>query len=214
MKLVTFTTENQSRLGIVRDDQVIDLAKASDGGLPADMLTFLRQGDAALQLAREIERADGRHPADKKHPKAATTLPLSEVELLTPIPNPSKVIAIGLNYMDHCREQDIAPPEAPIIFAKFPTSVIGPGAAIRWDPTLTRQVDYEVELAVVMGRIATSAPEIYNSATNSGCGANHWTHSVPWDPGWSPEMRSQTRTIWSFVRQSTIRSCRIPRRPR
>jgi 2-keto-4-pentenoate hydratase/2-oxohepta-3-ene-1,7-dioic acid hydratase in catechol pathway len=142
MKLVTFTTGNQSRLGIVRDDQVIDLAKASDGGLPADMVTFLRRGDTALQLAREIKD------------KATSTLPLSEVELLAPIPNPSKVIAIGLNYMDHCREQDIAPPETPIIFAKFPTSVIGPGADIRWDPTLTRQVDYEVELAVVMGRVA------------------------------------------------------------
>jgi len=146
MKLVTFTTGKQSRLGIVRDDQVIDLAMASDGSLPADMLTFLQWGDAALQLAREIKD------------KAASTLPLSEVELLAPIPNPSKVIAIGLNYMDHCREQNIAPPEAPIIFAKFPTSVIGPGAAIRWDPALTRQVDYEVELAVVMGRIARRVP--------------------------------------------------------
>jgi 2-keto-4-pentenoate hydratase/2-oxohepta-3-ene-1,7-dioic acid hydratase in catechol pathway len=63
-------------------------------------------------------------------------------------------VAIGLNYMDHCREQNIEPPEAPIIFAKFPSAVVGPGAAIRWDPALTRKVDYEVELAVVMGRTA------------------------------------------------------------
>jgi 2-keto-4-pentenoate hydratase/2-oxohepta-3-ene-1,7-dioic acid hydratase in catechol pathway len=63
-------------------------------------------------------------------------------------------VAIGLNYMDHCREQNIKPPERPIIFCKFSTAVVGPGATIRWDPTLTQQVDYEVELGVVMGRTA------------------------------------------------------------
>jgi len=70
------------------------------------------------------------------------------------VPNPSKVVAMGLNYMDHCREQNIEPPKEPIIFAKFPSAVVGPGAAIRWDPALTQQVDYEAELAVVMGRTA------------------------------------------------------------
>jgi 2-keto-4-pentenoate hydratase/2-oxohepta-3-ene-1,7-dioic acid hydratase in catechol pathway len=89
---------------------------------------------------------------------AVASLALSEVTLLAPIPNPSKVVAIGLNYMDHCREQNIEPPEAPIIFAKFPSAVVGPGAAIRWDPALTRKVDYEVELAVVMGRTARRVP--------------------------------------------------------
>jgi 2-keto-4-pentenoate hydratase/2-oxohepta-3-ene-1,7-dioic acid hydratase in catechol pathway len=67
-------------------------------------------------------------------------------------------VAIGLNYMDHCREQNIEPPEAPIIFAKFPNAVVGPGAVIRWDPALTQQVDYEVELGVVMGRTARRVP--------------------------------------------------------
>ena len=85
MKLVTFTTGTDTRLGALRDEGVIDLATASDGQLPADMLTFLRRGGAAIRLAREVVDA------------AATTIPLGQVRLLAPVPNPSKVVAIGLN---------------------------------------------------------------------------------------------------------------------
>lgn len=142
MKLVTFAIGGETRLGVLCDDQVIDLVDASDGGLPCDMVTFLQGGNTTMQQAREIvERVE-------------PMLSLSEVTLMAPVLRPSKIVAIGLNYMDHCREQNIAPPEMPIIFAKFPSAVVGPGDAIRWDPALTRQVDYEVELAVVMGRVA------------------------------------------------------------
>jgi 5-carboxymethyl-2-hydroxymuconate isomerase len=85
---------------------------------------------------------------------AETTLPLSGVTLLAPLSNPSKIVAIGLNYMDHCRESGAEPPKSPVIFTKFSTAIIGPGAAIRWDTQLTGRVDYEAELAVVIGRSA------------------------------------------------------------
>lgn len=147
MKLITFKLDNNSRLGAWQDGLVIDLRQASEGRLPADMLTFLQQGEPALQLAQEIVK------------KTKTGLPLAEVKLLAPITNPSKVVAIGLNYMDHCREQKVEPPKSPLIFAKFPTSIIGPGEAIRWDPELTQQVDFEAELAVVMGRTARYVKE-------------------------------------------------------
>ena len=146
MKLVTYKTDNHARLGLLRDDHVIDLAAASDGRLPPDMLTFLRRGEPALQLARQVAE------------NGTASTPVSDVTLLAPIPNPSKIVAIGLNYMDHCREQNVKPPERPIIFAKFSTAVVGPGATIRWDPALTQQVDYEVELGVVMGRTARRVP--------------------------------------------------------
>lgn len=68
-----------------------------------------------------------------------------------PIKNPSKIVAIGLNYMDHCREQNIEPPKQPLVFAKFPSAIAGPNSDIVWDPQLTSQVDYEVELGVVIG---------------------------------------------------------------
>ncbi len=67
---------------------------------------------------------------------------------------PGKVVAIGLNYRDHVRETGMDMPERPLVFAKFPSSVIGPGSPIPIDPTLTERVDWEVELAVVIGRRA------------------------------------------------------------
>jgi 2-keto-4-pentenoate hydratase/2-oxohepta-3-ene-1,7-dioic acid hydratase in catechol pathway len=84
---------------------------------------------------------------------------LEEVRLLAPIERPGKVIAIGLNYMDHCRETNIEPPKSPIVFAKFPTAITGPGTPIRWSAGLTREVDYEAELAVVIGRTARRVSE-------------------------------------------------------
>ena len=70
------------------------------------------------------------------------------------MPRPGKIVAIGRNYADHATEDGAVPPPSPLMFAKFPSSVVGPGADIRWDPALTGQVDYEAELAVVIGRRA------------------------------------------------------------
>lgn len=142
MKLVTFTTKDGPRLGVVRGEKVIDLAKASGGKLPADMIALLEAGDEAMELARKLAQ------------DADADATLSDVALLPPVPNPSKVIAIGQNYMDHCREQGVEPPTSPVIFTKFTTAIVGPGDEIRWDPALTSKVDYEVELAVVIGKKA------------------------------------------------------------
>ena len=142
MKLVTYNAGIGLRLGAVRGDKVIDLFEASRQVLPADMIGFLEIGAEAMRLAQRAVA------------EAERGLPLSEVTLLAPVPRPSKVVAIGQNYMDHCREQGVEPPAWPVIFTKFTTAVIGPGAAIRWDPALTSEVDYEVELAVVIGRTA------------------------------------------------------------
>jgi 2-keto-4-pentenoate hydratase/2-oxohepta-3-ene-1,7-dioic acid hydratase in catechol pathway len=146
MRLVTYLHGEHRRLGAVRGDFVVDLHTASGGHLPSEMITFLAAGDDAMQIAREVS-------ADVSGADS-----LSDVTLLAPVPAPSKVIAIGLNYMDHCREGGREPPSSPVIFAKFPTSVIGPGAAIRWDPRLTAKVDFEVELAVIMGQTARRVP--------------------------------------------------------
>lgn len=72
---------------------------------------------------------------------------------------PGKIVAIGLNYMDHVRESGMEAPAAPLVFTKFTTSVIGPGEAIEIDPELTARVDWEVELAVVIGARARDVPE-------------------------------------------------------
>jgi 2-keto-4-pentenoate hydratase/2-oxohepta-3-ene-1,7-dioic acid hydratase in catechol pathway len=76
------------------------------------------------------------------------------VKLLAPVGRPGKVVAIGRNYREHADEEGVDAPTAPLVFAKWPSSIVGPDAEIRWDPELTAQVDYEAELAVVIGRTA------------------------------------------------------------
>jgi 2-keto-4-pentenoate hydratase/2-oxohepta-3-ene-1,7-dioic acid hydratase in catechol pathway len=77
--------------------------------------------------------------------------PLADARLLAPL-RPGKIVAIGLNYRDHIRETGMDQPAAPMVFAKFPSSVIGPDEAVVIDAAVTQRVDWEVELAVVVGR--------------------------------------------------------------
>lgn len=150
MKLVTYQSNaGAAQLGALVGDQVIDLAQASGGNLPSDMRSFLELGDAGLQAARDA--VDGN--------AAGATVALADVKLLAPIPNPSKVVAIGLNYMDHILETNSKVPAIPIMFTKYTTSIIGQGDAIRWDPAETAKVDWEVELAVVIGKRAYRVAE-------------------------------------------------------
>ena len=86
--------------------------------------------------------------------------PLAAGLLDAPLRAPSKIACVGLNYHDHCRETGMAAPERPLIFAKFPSALIGPDAELDWPEDLTEQVDLEVELAVVIGRRTRhAAPE-------------------------------------------------------
>ena len=78
---------------------------------------------------------------------------------MLPIERPQKIICIGLNYRDHAEEQGIALPERPLLFAKWPNTLIGPGDPIRL-PGISHEVDYEAELAVVIGdRVAQASPD-------------------------------------------------------
>lgn len=81
-----------------------------------------------------------------------------KTRIAAPILDPQKIVCIGLNYMDHCREQHIDPPDHPVMFAKYPTSIVGQNAHVVWSPDLTQQVDFEAELAVVIGKKARNVP--------------------------------------------------------
>ena len=143
MKLISYQLDGgHARLGVLVDDQVINLHHASYGKLPDDMLDFLNLGDKGMQIAREAVVG------------GAGDLPLDSVKLLAPITNPSKIIAIGLNYMDHIRETGLDVPQLATMFCKYPSSIVGPDDDIRWSTRLTTQVDYEAELAVVIGKTA------------------------------------------------------------
>ncbi len=125
------------------------LAVAVDGGyvLVDDLLP-----EAPSSLDELLQRQDGWLN------RINTALPdgelVSGADLDAPFAMPRAVIAIGLNYHDHCREFGTPPPEQPIVFVKLPSSVVGPTADIRWDTKITTEVDWEAELGVVIGREA------------------------------------------------------------
>jgi 5-carboxymethyl-2-hydroxymuconate isomerase len=137
MKLVTCSGPQGARLGILGTDHV--------ALLPGSMLEFIQSGALAWDQARADYQA-GLLPVE----------PLTR--LLAPLPNPGKIVAIGLNYMDHCREQKVAVPDRPIVFTKFTTAIIGPDETIAWERSVTDQVDFEVELGVVIGKTARNVP--------------------------------------------------------
>ena len=131
-------------LAVVEGARVATLAV--DGAATVDEL--IAAGPAAWEAARVVARAaleDGEA--------------LEPGMLDAPLKSPSKIACVGLNYHDHTRETGMAAPERPLIFAKFPSSLVGPGAAIEWPDGLTEQVDWEVELAVVIGRRIRHASE-------------------------------------------------------
>jgi 5-carboxymethyl-2-hydroxymuconate isomerase len=109
------------------------------GQAPPSLEALIRDQDRWLPALREV--ADGAAAPDTSPPFLA---PMTE----------RSVIAIGLNYHDHCREFGTPPPEAPIVFVKLPSSIIGPSDDITWDPQVTSDVDWEAELGVVIGRPA------------------------------------------------------------
>lgn len=165
MKLVTYRANvaSAARLGAIVGDFVVDLQRLgahADQTLPADMLEFIDIGPHAVEAAAKlIERHKGNWPLD-------CAIPLANVKLLAPIPRPRKnIFGIGLNYVEHVEEssrtldtsKDL--PKQPVVFSKPPTSVIGPCDAIEHNESITRQLDWEVELAVIIGRRAKHVSE-------------------------------------------------------
>jgi 2-keto-4-pentenoate hydratase/2-oxohepta-3-ene-1,7-dioic acid hydratase in catechol pathway len=159
MRLVTYRAgvEAAARLGAISDDLVVDLAllgAARGVALPSTMLELIDLGPVGWRAASALV-ADADFPA-------ATAVPLSNVTLLAPIPRPRKnIFGIGLNYLDHVAESakalDTSPdlPRQPVIFSKPPTTVIGPGEPVRHNARITQQLDWEVELAAIIGITAS-----------------------------------------------------------
>jgi 2-keto-4-pentenoate hydratase/2-oxohepta-3-ene-1,7-dioic acid hydratase in catechol pathway len=159
MRLYTFETKTrQQRIGAELNGRLIDLNAAHaarmnrrSAVLAGSMLELIQGGDRTLKQARQALAFS------KKNPKRAApyTHDLAKVKVRAPIPRPGKIFCSGLNYRSHVEENPGATFLAdPRFFVKVSTAVIGPGEAIRW-PGAKFQVDYEVELAVVMGRRAS-----------------------------------------------------------
>lgn len=147
MKLVTFTHAGRQRIGRVDDDRVIDL-HASDAELPADMLSLIQGGAALLDRVRAIKLDQSVH------------LPLADVKLDAPVPSPSKYLAIGMNYKAHVQEalkKNVKVPDTQVWFNKQVSCINGPYDPVHM-PRASTHLDYEAELAVVIGRPCRHVP--------------------------------------------------------
>jgi acylpyruvate hydrolase len=172
MKLVTYSWHGRRALGALAREGVVDLHRAhraalswsgksdelavADLRVPADLQGLLSGGATALAAARQALQfaAERRDVPDK----AGLWADVSEIALLAPVLRPGKIVCVGLNYRSHLAEIAEPTPRFPILFHKSVTSIIGHRQAIIL-PRVSRQVDYEGELAVVIGRRGKYIPE-------------------------------------------------------
>lgn len=156
MKFVSILSGGASRLGVMLDgERVLDLAKAEANPAFADLISLIEAGDAGLEAARRL--------ASAAPPSAVVKL--SDVTLQAPIPSPRKnVFCVGRNYIEHVEEgyrargTEVKLPEYPQFFTKPRTAVVGNGATVPLHANVTAMLDYEVELAVVIGRGGVNIP--------------------------------------------------------
>jgi 2-keto-4-pentenoate hydratase/2-oxohepta-3-ene-1,7-dioic acid hydratase in catechol pathway len=143
VRLVTYRSDRGPRAGVLAEDHVIDAWDAI-GGSPAEASVKNLLVEERLPDLEDIERRDG--------------APLSSVVLDVPVPDPGKIVCIGLNYRSHAAEAGQEPPSAPTFFGKFANALTPAGATVTL-PAASAKVDYEAEVAVVIGRRAFEVAE-------------------------------------------------------
>ena len=139
MKLATIRTPAGPRAAALHGSHYVDL-HATDSTLPPTMRQLIEAGPAALRAAEQATRS----------PKAVS-VDAATARLLPPVPDPPKIVCLGLNYRDHAAESNSPIPKDPILFSKYATALVGPGDAIVL-PAVSREVDYEAELVIVVGK--------------------------------------------------------------
>lgn len=174
MRLVTFELQGRNRLGAEQDGHVIDLNRGyalllasrgvadfqgqADRELPADMRGFLDLWDQSVSRAKEVLTFAQGIRAGGGPMVQAILQPLQAVRVRAPILNPRKIICLGLNYRDHAQESKADIPTDPILFSKYATAIIGPDDPILL-PSVSKEVDYEGELAFIMARRGRHIPK-------------------------------------------------------
>ena len=139
MRLTTIHTSSGPRAVVLQGEHYVDL-HATDPALPSSVRTLLEQGPGALKAAAEAAQ----RTIAVKHPVAGA-------KFLAPVPDPHKIICIGLNYRDHAIEGGKPIPREPVLFSKYATALIGHGENIVL-PSVSKKVDYEAELVIVVGK--------------------------------------------------------------
>ena len=161
VKLVSYREEGETRLGAVQAGKIVNLraaalrfSEATGRELPA----FTTMADLLTGSEGKRETAGGIAAWALEHaPDVIVDLDTAVIDI--PLSDPGKIICVGLNYADHCRETDTPVPESPVLFAKFTTAMLPHGGEISWLPEMTQKVDYEGELAVIIGKKAARVSE-------------------------------------------------------
>jgi 2-keto-4-pentenoate hydratase/2-oxohepta-3-ene-1,7-dioic acid hydratase in catechol pathway len=150
VKLVRYCCKKREYYGVLVNDIVVhlpNLAKQFNKELPKHIEDFINLGVKGVRAAEKLlEIATEKNIAD-------ASFPLNHIDLLAPIAFPPKIVCLGLNYRDHAAEQGASLPDEPVIFIKPHTTVIGPNDNIV-KPSFVKKLDYEAELAVVIGKKA------------------------------------------------------------
>lgn len=155
VRLISYRTDHGVRLGALKDDGWVDLQEAArtlERELPADMRSMIELGDAGLDIADQALRS-------------ARSAPLVPGRIVAPLTDLRRnVFAVGRNYQEHreeaarARGTAVADDQHVVYFSKPPSTVIGHEADVEWDPAATSQLDYEVELVIVIGRRGKNIP--------------------------------------------------------
>ena len=154
MKLVRYRYNDEECYGVLNQQTVLCLSilsKRFNKELPQKLEDFVAQGESTLKTAEDLLKKAGDN--DVK----SSSAPLSAISLLAPIPFPPKIICLGLNYVDHAEESKASVPDEPIFFMKPHTTIIGPNQPII-KPSFVKHLDYEGELAIVIGKTAKNMP--------------------------------------------------------
>ena len=196
MRLLTFTKNGVRKLGLFKNDAVIDLPKAYLTAYDAtevpeflyDMRKFISVGNLALDVAKYLE----------KHAAGDAYLKPAEIRWEPPVPNPEKIFAVAVNYRAHGQEAGVRPPEKPYFFPKFPNALVGhEGYVVKH--RVAQKVDWEVELVVVMGRPGKYIPPekaldyVFGYAVGNDISIRDWQ----FPPGWPQQLNPYGQNwIW------------------
>ena len=169
MRLVTYHREGQARIGGQIDGQIIDLNRAyramlryggnddelavADARVPTDMIGLLQGGETSLKAARQaLAFVSGQIEAgDQPGKLEGIVYAIDQISFLSPVLRPGKVICLGLNYRDHAAEAGMAVPDYPVLFHKVAGSLVGHKQPVIV-PRVSSRIDYEGELAVIIGK--------------------------------------------------------------
>jgi 2-keto-4-pentenoate hydratase/2-oxohepta-3-ene-1,7-dioic acid hydratase in catechol pathway len=179
MRLVSYRSEEGTCAGVQTVDGILD-AGALLGERPLGMRRLIEEGllDELAELAQVESDVE----------------PASVIRLLPPVPDPDKIVCIGLNYRSHAEEQGVEPPQQPTFFAKFRNALVASGATVPL-PAASEKVDYEAEVAFVVGRRcsevdpAEALDAVAGYMRRSGCPARSSTAPPPAARRWSPPTR-------------------------